>query len=65
MKILTVGFEEAFTVNINGETIQIIAFKTMEPGNIKFGINAPKSIKVHREEVYQAIKLKEREPIEA
>ncbi|HVT63458.1 MAG TPA: carbon storage regulator, partial [Legionellaceae bacterium] len=41
--------------------IQILAFKTSEPSNIKFGINAPRNIQVHREEIYQAIKLKQQQ----
>lgn len=55
MDIFTVNFEEPFTLKINGETIKIIAFETLEQGNIKFGVDAPRSVKVHREEIYQAI----------
>ena len=58
MNIVTVSFEEPLTVCIEGETLQILAFKTQEHGNIKFGVCAPRSINVHREEIYQAIKLK-------
>ena len=59
MNILNIPFEEPLTITINGEKIQVIAFKTQEHGNIKFGIQAPRTIQVHREEIYQAIKLKE------
>ena len=58
MDIVTLNFEEPFTLKINAQTIQVIAFKTNEPGNIKFGIDAPRSVQVHREEIYQAIKNK-------
>lgn len=58
MNILTLPFEEPLTIVINGETVQVVAFKTQEQGNIKFGIQAPRSVKVHREEIYQAIKQK-------
>lgn len=63
MDILNVPFEEPFTVELNGEKVQVIAFKTLEHGNIKFGVEAPRSIKVHREEIYHAIKEKEAEDI--
>ena len=56
MNIVTVSFEEPLVFCIQGEMIQVIAFKTPEHGNIKFGINAPRSINVHREEIYLAIK---------
>jgi carbon storage regulator len=59
MEILTVNFEESFTVKIQGQTVKIVAFQTQEHGNIKFGVDAPRSVNVHREEIYQAIKQKE------
>ncbi|MCE3044133.1 MULTISPECIES: carbon storage regulator [Legionella] len=61
MEIITLSFEEPLAVSINGEIVQIVAFKTPEHGNIKFGVEAPRSIKVHREEIHQAIKQKEKE----
>jgi carbon storage regulator len=59
MKIVTIPFESPLTLVVKGEKIQVVAFKTQEHGNIKFGIQAPRSIQVHREEIYQAIKQKE------
>ncbi|MDP3561156.1 MAG: carbon storage regulator [Legionellaceae bacterium] len=59
MKIVNIPFEEPLTILINGETIQVVAFKTQEHGNIKFGIQAPRTIQIHREEIYHAIKQKE------
>lgn len=59
MNILTIPFEEPLTVNIKGTMVQIVAFKTLEHGNVKFGVNAPRSIEVHREEIYRAIKQKQ------
>lgn len=63
MDIINVPFEEPFTVELNGEKVQVIAFKTLEHGNIKFGVEAPRSLKVHREEIYHAIKEKEAEDV--
>lgn len=60
MNILNLPFEEPLTITINGQKIQVIAFKTAEHGNIKFGIQAPRTVQVHREEIYQAIKQKEK-----
>jgi len=59
MNILLLPFEETLTINIDGKNISIVTFKTQEPGNIKFGIEAPRSIQVHREEIYHAIKQKQ------
>ncbi len=59
MDILSLPFEEPLTIEFKGERVQLVVFKTQEPGNIKFGIKAPRTINVHREEVYEAIKQKE------
>ena len=59
MNILSVPFEEPIVLPINGELVKIVIFKTQEHGNVKFGIEAPRSINVHREEIYYAIKEKE------
>jgi len=53
MEIITVPFEIPLTIEINGEKIEINCFETIEHGNIKFGVNAPRSVKVDREEVHQ------------
>lgn len=58
MDIINLDFEEPLTLVIAGQKVQLIAFKTLEPGNIKFGIDAPRTVQVHREEIYQAIKHK-------
>ncbi|WP_028389535.1 carbon storage regulator [Legionella fairfieldensis] len=59
MNIVTIPFEEPLTVCVKGEIVQVIAFKTLEHGNVKFGVQAPRSIEVHREEIYHAIKQKQ------
>jgi carbon storage regulator len=65
MDILHIAFEEKLTLCIKGELIQVVAFKMPEHGNIKFGVEAPRSVKVHREEIYHAIKLKEEQEVVA
>ncbi|KTD21140.1 carbon storage regulator [Legionella londiniensis] len=59
MQIITVPFEEPLIVSLGGQKVQVIAFKTQEHGNVKFGVNAPRSVNVHREEIYHAIKQKQ------
>lgn len=57
MDIINLNFEEPLSIIIQGQTVQIIAFKTNESGNIKFGINAPRQVQVYREEIFNAIKI--------
>lgn len=59
MDIINVPFEEPLVIDLKGEPVQLIAFKTQEHGNIKFGVQAPRSVNVHREEIYLAIKQKQ------
>ena len=59
MDIVTLSFEEPLIITINNEKVHVVAFKTPEHGNIKFGVNASRSINVHREEIYNAIKQKQ------
>lgn len=59
MNIVTIPFEEPLTVCIKGQVVQVVAFKTLEHGNIKFGVQAPRSVEIHREEIYHAIKQKQ------
>ena len=59
MDIITIEFEEPLIFTVAGERVKLIAFKTLEHGNIKFGVQAPRSINVHREEIYHAIKQKQ------
>ena len=59
MEIITIPFEESLVIELNGQIVTIVAFKTAELSNIKLGIEAPRSIKVNREEVYLALKKKQ------
>lgn len=59
MDIVNLPFEEPLRITLDNQEIILYAFKTFEPCNVKFGIQAPRSVKVHREEVYHAIKKKQ------
>ena len=59
MNIITVDFEEPLILTVNNEKVRVVAFKTQEHGHIKFGVDASRSVKIHREEVYLAIKKQE------
>ena len=61
MDIITIPFEDPLAISIDDKIVRIIAFKTQEPGNIKFGVEAPRSVQVHRQEIYEAIKQKQQE----
>ena len=58
MQIVTICFEQPLDIIIGDTPITLVTFKSTELGHVKFGIDAPKNIKVNREEVYQAIKEK-------
>jgi carbon storage regulator len=64
MDIISVTFEEPIVICIDDMIVKLIPFKTIEPGNIKFGIEAPRSVTVHREEIFRAIQLKQAECVE-
>lgn len=59
MDIISLQFEEPLIIRIADNVVKILAFKTQEHGNIKFGVEAPRTINVHREEIFHAIKQKE------
>ena len=59
MDIISLQFEEPLLITIGSTVIKVLAFQTQEQGNIKFGIEAPRSINVHREEIFEAIKQKQ------
>ncbi|KTC86379.1 carbon storage regulator [Legionella drozanskii] len=53
MEIITLSFEETLVVQLNNQLVTILPKKGQQlQGDISFGIAAPKSISVDREEVY-------------
>lgn len=59
MDIISLQFEEPLIIRIADTVVKILAFRTQEHGNIKFGVDAPRTINVHREEIFHAIKQKQ------
>ncbi len=51
MDIINIEFEESLTIKLNGEKVNLTVFRTDEHGNVKFGVNAPRSMSVDREEI--------------
>lgn len=61
MDIFSLAFEESMIITIGDTVVKLVPFKTTEPGNIKFGIEAPRSVNIHREEIFKAIQSKHQE----
>ncbi len=51
MDIITINFEEKLVIDIRGQGVTLVAFQTLEPGNVKFGIDAPRSLRVNRQKI--------------
>lgn len=58
MEIIHLPFEQIYTLEVYGQTIQMTLYKTTEEGQVKFGISAPRQVKVNREEIYTKQKQK-------
>lgn len=53
MEIRTVAFESDLIITLEGnQKVVITPFKTLEPGNFKLGIEAPKNISINRQEIH-------------
>lgn len=61
MLVLTRRKDEA--IYIDGDNIKITIVE-LKNGTVKIGVEAPKNISVHREEVYKAIKNEKRVSID-
>jgi carbon storage regulator CsrA len=55
MQIINITTEQTFYIKKGQELIKIVLFNTPDEKIIKFGIDASKDIKVHREEIYESI----------
>lgn len=65
MEILTVEFEHTLIIHLSNQPpVKLVPFLTGEQGNIKFGITAPRSVRVNREEVQALLKEKKMALIE-
>lgn len=56
---MLLSFEEPMIISMGDKIVKLIPFITPEHGNIKFGIVAPRSVNVHREEIFKAIQSKQ------
>ncbi|MBA4696458.1 MAG: carbon storage regulator [Legionella sp.] len=61
MDLINLPFEESLAISTAAGTVRITVFKTLEQGNVKLGVDAPRSLAVHREEIYYAIKQKQKD----
>lgn len=59
MDIITENFGNNLIIDYKGKEIKIRIFN-MYNGQVKFGIEAPEGIPVHREEIYELIKAKKK-----
>ncbi len=51
MDIVTINFEKKLVMDIKGQDVTLVIFQTLEPGNVKFGNDAPRSLRVNPQEV--------------
>ncbi len=52
MEIYNLDFEKKLIIQLNNQSITLTVFRTIEHGNIKFGIDAPAAIRINRQEIY-------------
>lgn len=56
MDIVNIPFQEKpLIIELYGQTVECYVFETKKHGNIKFGINAPITLSVHREEAHKKV----------
>lgn len=56
MELITVAYEERLIMELDGKKVSLTVFPFKEPGCFNFGIDAPRDITIHREEIYKKIK---------
>lgn len=59
MDIITEDFGKNLVIEIGGETVTLRIFN-MSNDQIKFGIDAPSGLSIHREEIYKLIQEKDK-----
>jgi carbon storage regulator len=52
MDILYFDFNDPIIIEVQRNQIKLTLYETSEPGQIKFGIDAPRSVQINREEIY-------------
>ncbi|KJS19052.1 MAG: hypothetical protein VR72_20125 [Clostridiaceae bacterium BRH_c20a] len=57
MLVLSRGKDESIVI---GDNIKITVIDVRPDGTVRLGIDAPKDVEIHREEVYQAIQEENR-----
>lgn len=55
MDIIRLDFEEKLFITLNGQRVELVVYKTFEHGNVKFGIDAPRSMRVNRAEIQEKL----------
>ncbi|MDP3559168.1 MAG: carbon storage regulator [Legionellaceae bacterium] len=61
MDIYWLNFESSLIIELGEQVVSLTAFRAADPEHIKFGVEAPRSVPVNREEVFYALKAKEAE----
>jgi len=59
MDIIWVEFEKNLIIVKDNQTVKVTPFLTLEHGNVKFGVDAPRSLSVNREEIFHKKKIQE------
>ncbi|KJS85392.1 MAG: hypothetical protein JM58_08745 [Peptococcaceae bacterium BICA1-8] len=57
MLVLSRGKDESIII---GDNIKLTVIEVRSDGTVRLGIDAPKDVEIHREEVYQAIQTENR-----
>ncbi len=52
MDILYFNFNDPLIIEVQQTQMKLTLYETSEPGQIKFGIDAPRSLQIDREEIY-------------
>lgn len=54
MDLMSLEYDEAFEIDLRGQKIKVTLLKNKEnPDEYAFGVDAPRSVAINREEIYQ------------